>query len=201
VPIIPAVLAQDADQAAQAARDFAGPVVLKIASPVIAHKTEAGGVRLNLQNESEVRQAFAEIVRSASAYAPSARIEGVIVSPMRSAGTELIVGIARAPQCGPAIVVGLGGVFTEALDDSQLRLLPVNPAEVLGMVQELRGARLLQGFRGSPPADLDRLARAIAAIGDAALALGPDLAALEVNPLRVHGREIECLDGLAVYST
>jgi acetate---CoA ligase (ADP-forming) len=201
VPIIPAVLAQDADQAAQAARDFAGPVVLKIASPVIAHKTEAGGVRLNLQNESEVRQAFAEIVRSASAYAPSARIEGVIVSPMRSAGTELIVGIARDPQWGPAIVVGLGGVFTEALDDSQLRLLPVNPAEVLGMVQELRGARLLQGFRGSPPADLDRLARAIAAIGDAALALGPDLAALEVNPLRVHGREIECLDGLAVYST
>lgn len=201
VAIIPAVLAQDADQAAQAARDFAGPVVLKIASPDIAHKTEASGVRLNLQGDADVRQAFAEIVRSARAYDRSARIDGVIVAPMRSGGTELIVGVARDPQWGPAIVVGLGGVFTEALDDSQLRLLPVNATEVLGMLQELRGTRLLLGFRGAPPADLDGLASTIAAIGTAALALGPDLAALEVNPLRVQGSEIECLDGLAVYST
>ena len=199
VPVIPAVLAHDADQAAQAAKDFAGPLVLKIASPDIAHKTEAGGVRLNLQ-AGEVRQAFAEIVGSARDHSPSARIDGVIVSPMRSGGTELIVGVVRDPQWGPAIVVGLGGVFTEALQDSQLRLLPVSRAEVLGMLQALRGFRLLQGFRGGEPADLDHLAGVIAAIGDAALALGPQLAALEVNPLRVAGSAIECLDGLAVYA-
>jgi acetate---CoA ligase (ADP-forming) len=201
VPIIPAVLAQDADQAAQAARDYAGPVVLKIASPDIAHKTEAGGVRLNLHGDVEARQAYAAVTTSASDHAPLARIDGVIVSPMRSGGTELIVGVARDPQWGSVIAVGLGGVFTETLNDSRLRLLPVNRTEVLAMVQELRGARLLLGFRGAPPAEMDRLAGVIVAIGDAALALGPDLAALEVNPLRVLGSEIECLDGLVLYAT
>ena len=199
-PAIPAVLSQDVEAAILAARRFAGPVVLKIASPDIAHKTEVGGVRLNLQGDAQVRVAFEEITASASSHAPTARIDGVIVSPMRSAGTELIVGFARDPQWGPVIVVGLGGVFTEALDDSQVRLLPVSPGDVHGMLQELRGARLLEGFRGAPPADMRRLVSAIAAIGGAALALGPDLAALEVNPLRVHGGEIECLDALVVYS-
>ncbi len=200
VPVIPAVLARDANEAVQAAMELGGAVALKIASRDIAHKTEAGGVRLNVRGDA-VRQTFGEIMRSVSAHDPAARIEGVLVSPMREPGTELIVGVVRDPQWGPGIVVGLGGVFTEALQDSQLRLLPVSHAEVLGMVQELRGAKLLHGFSGSPPADMNRLAKSIAAIGDAALALGPGLAALEVNPLRVHGGEIECLDGLAVYSS
>ncbi len=200
VPVIPAVLARDADEAVQAAGQFAGPVVLKIASPDIAHKTEAGGVALDLHGDDAVRSGYAGIIAAALAHSPAAKIDGVIVSPMRRGGAELIVGVARDPQWGPAIVVGLGGVFTEALDDSQVRLLPVSPDEALGMVQELRGARLLAGFRGAPPADMAALASAIAAIGDAALALGPGLAALEVNPLRVLGGEIECLDGLAVYA-
>ena len=199
VPVIPAVLAQDADGAERAARDFGGAVVLKIASPDIAHKTEVGGVRLNLQGDA-VARAFGEIIEAAKAYDAAARIDGVLVSPMRASGTELIVGVSCDPQWGPTIMVGLGGVFTEALQDSQLRLLPVSHSEVISMLQALRGSRLLQGFRGAAPADIDCLAAAIVAIGNAALALGPDLAVLEVNPLRVLGSEIECLDGLAVYS-
>jgi acyl-CoA synthetase (NDP forming) len=199
VPVIAAKVATSAEEAAAIAEAFAGPVVLKVLSPDIAHKTEAGGVRLNVQGAEAARRAYQEIVAAVSAHAPAARIEGVIVSPMRSGGVELIVGFARDPQWGPVIVAGLGGVFTEALKDSQVRLLPVTPADVRGMLQELRGASLLQGFRGAPPADLEKLAKTIAAIGDAALALGPDLAALEVNPLRVLGEEIECLDGLAIY--
>jgi acyl-CoA synthetase (NDP forming) len=200
VPVIPARVAANADEAAAAAQALGGPVVLKILSPDIAHKTEAGGVRLNVQGPHEAARVYDEIVRSAEAHAPGARIEGVIVSPMRVGGVELIVGVARDPQWGPVIVAGLGGVFTEALKDSQVRLLPISPDDARGMLQDLRGASLLQGFRGAPPADLDRLCQVIAAIGEAALALGPDLAALEVNPLRVHGPDIECLDGLAVYA-
>jgi succinyl-CoA synthetase beta subunit len=200
VPVIPATLVRDPEQAARAADDLGGPVVLKIASPDIPHKTEAGGVRLNVTGADQARRVFEEIVRSAKAYAPSARIEGVIVSPMREPALELIVGVARDPEWGPVIVVGLGGVLAEALQDSQVRLLPVSAEAARAMLLELRGARLLQGFRGAPPADLDRLSRTIVAIGDAALALGPDLAALEVNPLRVRGAEIEALDGLAIYS-
>jgi acyl-CoA synthetase (NDP forming) len=201
VPVIPQTLAKSAEEASQAAAQLGGAVVLKIASPDIAHKTEAGGVRLNVAGAEATRRAYEEIVQSAKAYAPKARIDGVIVSPMREAGVELIVGVARDPDWGPVLVVGLGGVFTEALKDSQLSLLPVTPTGARDMLESLRGAALLKGFRGAPAADLDRLAAAITAIGDAALALGPDLAALEVNPLRVRGGEIECLDGLAIYST
>ncbi|CAN7538886.1 acetate--CoA ligase family protein [Phenylobacterium sp. LjRoot219] len=200
-PVIPAVLARDAEAAAAAAERFGGPVVLKVASADIVHKTEAGGVRLNVVGAAQAAVVFAEIVSAARAYAPTARIDGALVSPMREPGVELIVGVARDPQWGPAIVVGLGGVLTEVLQDTQVRLLPVSAAEAQAMLQALKGARLLQGFRGAPPADLARLAEVIVAIGDAALALGPELAALEVNPLWVRGEAIECLDGLAAYST
>jgi acyl-CoA synthetase (NDP forming) len=201
VPVMPFILAHDEDEAAAAAAQLGGHVVVKIASPDIAHKTEAGGVRLNIVGKETAARAYEEIVQSAKAYAPKARIDGVIVSPMREAGVELIVGVARDPDWGPVLVVGLGGVFTEALKDSQLSLLPVTPTGARDMLESLRGAAVLTGSRGAPAADLDRLAAAITAIGDAALALGPDLAALEVNPLRVRGGEIECLDGLAIYST
>jgi acetate---CoA ligase (ADP-forming) len=199
VPVIPAVIARNADEAVAAASRFAGPVALKIASPDIAHKSEAGGVKLNVPGGEAVEAAFDAIMQSVRAHAPAARIDGIIVSPMRTGGAELIVGIARDPHWGPVIVTGLGGIFTEALQDGQARLLPVTPQEVHAMLQELRGVAILRGFRGAPPADMERLSQVVAAIGDAALALGPDLASLEVNPLRVTGSEIECLDGLAIY--
>lgn len=199
-PVIPAVLARDADAAATAAERFAGPVVLKIASPDIAHKTEVGGVRLDVAGAQQAREAFEQIVCAARAHAPEARIEGVVVSPMRPAGAELIVGVARDPQWGLGLVVGLGGVFTEVLQDAQVRLLPVSVDEVEEMLGELKGVRLLQGFRGAPATDLRGVAAAIVAIGEAAQALGPELAALEVNPLWVRGAQVECLDGLAAYA-
>ena len=118
----------------------------------------------------------------------------------RSGGAELIVGVTNDPEWGLAITVGAGGVLTEVLGDSQTRLLPIDEHEARDMVLSLKSAKLLQGFRGSPIADMDSLARAIVAIGHAAAALGPDLAALEVNPLRVSGSEIEALDALAIWS-
>jgi acyl-CoA synthetase (NDP forming) len=198
-PVVPMTLATTPEAAMAAAQRLGGPCVLKIASPDIAHKTEAGGVRLNVTGETAA-QVFGEIMASAKAYAPGSRIDGVLVGPMRQAGIELIVGVSRDPEWGPTLMVGLGGVFTEVLRDSQVRLLPVRPAEVREMLNSLAGARLLQGFRGAPAADLEKLSRSIVAIADAALALGPDLAALEVNPLWVRGDQVECLDGLTLYS-
>jgi acyl-CoA synthetase (NDP forming) len=198
-PVVPMTLARSAAEASAAAGRIAGPCVLQVASPDIAHKTEAGGVRLNIAGGAEAGRAFDEIVAAAKAHAPDARVEGVLVGPMRPAGVELIVGIARDADWGPTLVVGLGGVFTEILRDSQVRLLPVGAAEVKDMLGALAGAKLLQGYRGAPAADLDALSTAIVAIADAALALGPELAALEVNPLWVRGGEVECLDGLTVW--
>jgi acyl-CoA synthetase (NDP forming) len=196
VPVIPATLARDPDQAVAAARAISGRVVLKIASDDIAHKSDIGGVALNLEGDATVREAFARIVAAAPVQA---RVDGVLVAPMRSGGLELFVGCTRDPQWGPVIAVGLGGVWVEVLQDVSLRPLPIDTAEVARMLSELRGAKLLRGVRGMAAADLDELAAVIARIGDAAVALGDGLEALEVNPLWVRGAEVEALDALAVW--
>jgi len=200
VPTVPQALAADADQAVAAARAIGGPVALKIASPDIAHKTEVGGVLLDVQGDAAVAAGFRRIMDAAATALPQARLEGVIVSPMRRGGLELFVGVRVDPQWGPVIALGLGGVWIEALQDVSLRVLPVTPADVAQMVAELRGARLLQGFRGAPPVDVAQLATIVARVGDAALALGPALDTLEINPVLADGGRIEALDALATYS-
>ncbi len=198
VPVIPSSLVTVAAAAQRVVAALDTPAVLKIASPDIAHKTEAGGVRLNIAAH-EAHETFESIVAAARVHAPTARIDGVLVSPMRKAATELIVGVVRDREWGLALTVGIGGILTEVFKDSATRLLPLDPAAVRDMLLALRGAKLLLGYRGQPAADLDALAAAIAAIAEAAAALGPSLSVLEVNPLRVDGSQVEALDGLTIY--
>jgi acyl-CoA synthetase (NDP forming) len=199
VPAIPVTLARDEAAAVAAAKALGGSVVLKIASADIAHKSDIGGVLLNIAGDAAVADGFRRITASVRAARPEAAIDGVLVAPMREGGVELFVGVLRDPVWGPAIAVGLGGVWVEVLRDTSLRVLPVRPEEVLEMLAELRGARLLDGYRGSAPVDRAALAEAIARIGDAALALGPGLAALEVNPLLATPAGAEALDALAIW--
>ncbi|HEY9546755.1 MAG TPA: acetate--CoA ligase family protein, partial [Solimonas sp.] len=199
VPVIPARIATTADEAVAFARNLDAPVVLKIASPDIQHKTEVGGVALNLRGDDAVRTAFEQMMQRVKAAKPDAKLDGIIVSPMRGGGVELFVGTMRDPQWGAAIAVGLGGVFVEALKDTSLRLLPIAEHDALEMLGELRGSALLDGFRGAPAVDRATLAKIIAAIGNAALALGPDLVSLEINPLLAFDGGIEALDGLTVW--
>lgn len=199
VPVVPATIAQTAEEAVAAARALGGGVALKILSADIAHKTDLGGVKLNVEGDAAVRAAYGSILNSVRAAAPQAKIEGVIVSPFRSGGVELLVGVTRDPQWGLVVAVGLGGIWVEALDDSAVRLLPVSRNEIVAALKGLRGARLFNGFRGAPAMDLDHVADAVVAIGEAALALGPDLMTLEVNPLFVRGTHIEALDALAIW--
>jgi acyl-CoA synthetase (NDP forming) len=200
VPVIPAWLVTSAEEAATAAARAAGPVALKIASPDIAHKTEVGGVLLNIAGAAAAAEGFGRIMSGAAAAAPAARLEGVIVAPMRPGGLELFLGVARDPQWGPVLAVGLGGIWVEALKDTALRLLPASPQDVAEMLSELRGAALLKGFRGQPAVDIPKLAAAIARVGEAALALGPELAALEINPFLVAADRMEALDALCVWA-
>jgi acyl-CoA synthetase (NDP forming) len=198
VPVVPMHCARTAAEAARFAESAGGPVALKIASPDIQHKSDIGGVRLGVQGGAAAAVAFDGIMQSVRAAKPDARIDGCIVAPMRSGGVELFVGIARS-QWGPVIVAGLGGVFMEVLADTSMRLLPITASDARQMLEELRGRKLLYGYRGAPAVDLDVAGRALQAIGDAALALGPDLVALEVNPLFASGERIEALDALAVW--
>jgi acyl-CoA synthetase (NDP forming) len=192
------VVADEAAAAAAAAR-IGGPVVLKVVSPDIAHKTEVGGVALDLKTPDEVGEAYRRMVARLAAAAPKARIEGIAVSPMRREGLEFLVGVTRDPDWGLVLAVGLGGVWTEALNDMALFLLPSTLAEVEAGLRGLRAAKLFEGYRGAAGADVAAVARAAVAIGQAALALGPDLETFEVNPLRVAGAEVEALDALAVW--
>lgn len=199
VPVIPARIAKSREEAVAFAAAFEDPAALKIASPDIAHKTDVGGVRLNVVGSAAVGATHDEILAAVQRAVPRARIDGVLVSPMRSGGLEILVGTVRDPQWGPVLAVGLGGIWVEALADTRLRLLPVTPGHVRDMLRSLRAAKLLEGFRGAPAVDLDRLAEVIAAIGDAALALGDGLETLEVNPLWVSGSRVEALDALTVW--
>lgn len=201
VPVVPVTIAASIEQAVAAAHALGGPVVLKVASSDIAHKSDMGGVLLNLQGEAAVRNGFTQIMAAARTHYPAAVIDGAIVAPMRERGIELFVGYSSDPQWGPILAVGLGGVWVEVLQDVALRPLPVTVVEVKSMLASLRGAKLLAGQRGVPAADLDALALAITRIGDAILCLGPDLEALDVNPLWVRGAQVEVLDALPVWRT
>jgi hypothetical protein len=135
----------------------------------------------------------------AEAAPDGARIEGVLVSPMRRGGTELLVGIVPDPQWGPVLAVAIGGLFVEVLRDSALAPLPVTPGQAGRLLDRLRGRAVLDGVRGAAPADRDALTAVIARIGDLALALGDDLESLEVNPLLVDGTRIEALDAVVTW--
>jgi acyl-CoA synthetase (NDP forming) len=196
IPTIPGKLTTSADEAAQAARDVGLPVVLKIQSPELPHKSDVGGVALNLASEEAVREEFTAMLARVRSRQPDAGIDGILVSPMRPPGTELLVGVVRDDLWGPVLTVALGGVWTEILKDSAVRILPVRYEEIEKMLGELRGAQLLHGARGQEGVDLQAVSEVIYRVSTLALALGPQLNALEINPLLVKGSLIEALDVL-----
>ena len=200
VPTIPIRLVQSADEAVAHARRLNVSVVLKIASPDIAHKTEVGGVCLNLKNEKEIVDAYASMMQRVWVACPQAKLEGVLVAPMRDSGVELLVAMTRDLQWGPVILVGLGGVWVEILKDVAMRVLPVNAQEVGRMLVQLKAQALLNGFRGMPAVDEKKLCKVISHLGDAMLSLGDELETMEINPLWVRGDQIEALDALCVWN-
>jgi acyl-CoA synthetase (NDP forming) len=195
VPVVPGELVASADEAVAAAQRLGTPVALKVSSAQITHKSDIGGVALGLGSASEVAAAYQK-VRAAGDAVAGASIDGVLVTPMRTGGVELLAGVTLDPTFGPVLAVGLGGVWVEILQDTSLRVLPVDAAEVKRMLAELRGLPLLRGARGSKAADLDALAEVITGIAGTALSLDGALRALEVNPLWVNGDQVEALDVL-----
>jgi hypothetical protein len=189
-------LARNADEAVAAARACGLPVVLKVESPDIPHKTEAGVIRLDVRTEDDVRSAFDAVMRNARAVEPPPRIHGVLVQPMVPQGTEIMVGARVDPQFGPMVVVGLGGVFVELLKDTAVRLAPVDRDEARRMLGELKAQRALQGFRGAAPVDVDRLADVVARISEFASDQRARIAELDVNPLICAGDRMMAVDAL-----
>jgi hypothetical protein len=161
-------------------------VVLKIASPDIAHKTEAGGVILGLQDQQSVVAAYDRIIASAERYKSGARIEGVLVQKMAPRGREVVIGMVNDPTFGPIMMVGLGGTMVELMGDVVHRPAPVDVAEAIDMLRGLKSAPLLTGFRSSASMDLTPAAELIANLSQAALAYRDRIAEMELNPVIVH---------------
>ena len=201
IALVPARLAGSAGEAVEAAAGFGVPVSVKVVSADILHKSDIGGVRLDVPPaEDAVRAAYQAVTEAATTASPAGTaIDGVLVSPMRRGGTELLVGVVRDPQWGPVLAVAIGGLFVELLNEPVLAPLPVSAVQAGRLLDRLRGRAVLDGARGGVPADRDALAAVIARIGDLALALGEDLESLEVNPLLVDGARIEALDAAVTW--
>jgi len=190
VPMVPAELAGGEEEAVAAATHLGYPVALKACAAGLAHKSDVGAVALGLTSAAEVRRAYTGVVQSAA--------EGVLVSPMRTGGLELLAGVTVDATFGPVLAVGLGGIWVEALRDVAMRVLPIELGDAHEMLGELRAAPLLRGGRGQAQVDIDRVADVLLRLAEAAALVGSSLRALEVNPLWCRGDQVEALDVLVV---
>ena len=198
VPVVQEQLVQSAADAARAAQQLGFPVVLKVESPDLPHKTEAGVIRLHLKTADEVTAAYDAVMANAARVQPPPRVNGVLVQPMAPAGVEIMVGARIDPQFGALIVAGLGGVFVELLKDTALELAPVTQPEARAMLERLKGRALLNGFRGGAAVDVDALAAVIVRLSEFADDQQDLIAELDVNPLICTGNRIVAVDALIV---
>lgn len=192
-------LARTPDEAAAIAKQAGYPVALKAQAAALSHKTEAGGVTLNLASEAALRSAWAAMQQNIAKAAPRVTLDGCLVEKMSPKGLELMIGAKRDPAWGSVLLLGLGGIWVEALGD--VRLLPVDADEtqIVDALHKLRTAKLLTGFRGTPPVDIDAVAKAVLALGRLMMTM-PDIVEIDVNPLMVHaaGQGVTALDALIV---
>jgi acyl-CoA synthetase (NDP forming) len=182
IPVALSVLARDANEAAQAAEKTGFPVVIKVVSPDVAHKSDVGGVRLGLESSEDVEEAFDEIMEAVKAAQPDARIDGVAVQKMAPMGTEVIVGMSKDPQFGPVMMFGLGGILVEVLKDVAFRIVPLEPKDARAMVREIKGFPVLEGVRGQPPSDVAALENLILKLSEF-IEAHPEIDELDLNPV------------------
>ncbi|MGD9159141.1 MAG: acetate--CoA ligase family protein [Desulfobacteraceae bacterium] len=175
-------LAATKEAAVELSEGFGYPVVLKVSSVDISHKSDAGGVKVNLKNKAEVENAFDAIIQSCKTAVPTAKIEGVSVQPMGKSGTEVIIGVINDPSFGPTIMFGLGGVFVEVLKDVAFRIIPINKSDAEDMINEIKGKKLLEGYRGQEPADVVSLQQMLLKLSDFVNET-PEIQEIDMNPV------------------
>ena len=193
LPVIKTESASSKADAIAAAKRIGFPVAMKILSPDVVHKIDVGGVKLGLSSEQDVSRAFDEIQKSVKSDIPNARVEGVLLQEYLTGGTETIVGIHRDAKFGPLLMFGLGGIYVEAYRDVSFRLAPIRELSATNMISEIRGSKILQGFRGQAPADTNAIADCIQRLSQLSVEL-PDVLELDVNPLVALDHGCRALD-------
>jgi acetyltransferase len=193
-------LATNAQNAVSSARDIGGPVAIKIESPDIPHKTDAGAIRLGITGDAEVARAFDEVMAAARRYQPEARLDGVLVQEMAAAGVEIMLGVASDPTFGVVMVAALGGIHVEVFRDVAYRIPPLTTTDAQTMLRELRAFPIFSGVRGAPPSDLDALCETIVRLSWLAHDHADTIAEIDINPLTVleTGAGVRVVDALII---
>lgn len=199
IPVVRGGLAKTVDEAIEIAKEIGEPLALKVVSPDILHKSESGGVRLNISGSEEIVEAYESILKSVKRWRSDARVEGVFVQEMAHEGHEVIVGMRRDPSFGPLLMFGLGGIYVELFNDVGFRLAPVTARDAREMIMETKAGKLFMGFRGKPPADIDAVVDCILRISQLVCDF-PEIQEIEINPLLVRsaGRGALALDGRTI---
>jgi acetyltransferase len=197
---MPHVLARSREEARRAARDLGGPVVLKLVSPQVIHKSDVGGVKLDLHGDEAVGRGYDQLLDDVRRAVPAADIRGVLVVPTTQAGTECIVGMVRDAQFGPTIMFGTGGVMVELFRDVSFRVAPFDEQVALDMIKETKGYRLLAGMRGEKQKDIASLVEVLVQMARIA-AQYPQIKEIDLNPVRLHEQGYSLLDARILLHT
>ncbi len=201
LPVPKGKLAKNPEDAVKIARAVEYPVVMKIVSPDIVHKSDAGGVKVNIKSDEEVRKAFQEIIENAERYDPRAEIMGVYVQHMAPWGTETIIGSVNDPQFGPTVMFGLGGIFVEILKDVTFRIAPFSKDEALDMVKEIKGYGILKGARGEKPRDIEAIAEAVSRLSQLVWDFKDYIKEVDANPVIVYEKGLSVVDARIILKT
>ena len=185
------------DKAVQAAEEIGFPVVLKIVSPQVLHKSDAGGVLINVKDEDGVRKGYNKILENVKAHVPDAEITGILVQEMAPNGTEVIVGSTKDPTFGPTLMFGLGGIFVEILKDVSFRLAPITRTDAEEMVKEIKAYKILEGVRGMPPADQETIVDILLATSKMLMEC-PEVKELDMNPVLVYEKGAKIVDARVI---
>lgn len=197
IPVTRFKLANNEEEAVRHAESIGFPVVMKIVSPDIIHKSDVGGVIVGIKTAKEVRTSYKEIMKNVAKHKADAQIVGVLVQEMAPAGTEVIVGSTKDPQFGPALMFGLGGIFVEVLKDVTFRIAPITEDEACEMMTEVKAYPLLKGYRNTPPADLKAIAKIL--INTSKMVMDyPEIKELDLNPIIVYEKGAKTVDARIV---
>ena len=197
INVIDTRLAASRPEAVSISEQIGFPVVLKIASPDITHKSDAGGIRLGLETPEQVERAYDEILKATGQKHSKARVQGLSVQKMAAPGVEVIIGMSKDAQFGPVLMFGLGGVFVEILEDVSLRVIPVTRRDVREMLKEIKGYRMLTGYRGLPPVDESKLEDMLLAVADFVTQY-PVVKELDLNPVIAYSDGAVAVDARVV---
>ncbi len=199
LPVTKITVEETEEKIVESAKKIGFPIVLKIVSPQILHKSDAGGVIIDIKNETEVREGYQKIIKNIQTFDPSAEITGILVQEMAPWGTEVIIGSTYDPTFGATLMFGLGGIFVEILKDVSFRLAPINRSDAKEMIQEIKAYKILEGVRGKPPSDINAIVEILLKTSDMIMEC-PEISELDMNPVLVYEKGAKIVDARIILS-